>query len=190
MAEPTSALSAAPTSEASRATSAASGTHVCAVDAGVHTGVDDEAAAAVAAEAAAAVAAEAAAAAAAEAQAAEAAAEATEAEAEEAEAVSGLPELLLSPTLAGLYVIVGRCAPASGGGDEGHPCLPCHAPPEAEPWRSPYVDGAAADNDFAVELAHELAAATRAADREQAEQDEELRNAMLQKKKMRRSSAA
>ena len=43
MAEPTSALSAAPTSEASRATSAASGTHVCAVDAGVHTGVDDEA---------------------------------------------------------------------------------------------------------------------------------------------------
>ena len=104
--------------------------------------------------------------------------------------MSGLPELLLSPTLAGLYVIVGRCAPASGGGDEGHPCLPCHAPPEAEPWRSPYVDGAAADNDFAVELAHELAAATRAADREQAEQDEELRNAMLQKKKMRRSSAA
>ena len=100
-------------SEASRATSAASGTHVCAVDAGVHTGVDDEAAAAVAAEAAAA----------------EAAAEATEAEAEEAKAVSGLPELLLSPKLAGLYVIVGRGAPASGGGDEGHPCLPCHAPP-------------------------------------------------------------
>ena len=187
MAEPTSALSAAPTSEASRATSAASGTHVCAVDAGVHTGVDDEAAAAFAAEAAAAVAAEAAAAAAAEAQAAEAAAEATEAEAEEAEAVSGLPELLLSPTLAGLYVIVGRGAPASGGGDEGHPCLPCHAPPEAaapplQPWRSPYVAAAAADDEFAVDLARELAAATRASDREQAEQVEELKKAMLQKK--------
>ena len=39
------------------------------------------------------------------------------AEAVEAEAAGGLPELLLSPSLAGLYVIVGRGAPASGSGD-------------------------------------------------------------------------
>ena len=39
------------------------------------------------------------------------------ADAAEAEAVDGLPELLLSPSLAGLYVIVGRGAPASGSGD-------------------------------------------------------------------------
>ena len=68
-------------------------------------------------------------------------------EAAEAEAVGGLPGLLLSPSLAGLYVIVGRGAPASGGGDKG---LPCPAPPEAaapplQPWRSPYVVAAAAE---------------------------------------------
>ena len=101
--------------------------------------------------------------------------------------MAGLPGLLQSPSLAGLYVIVGRGAPASGGGDEGHPCLPCHAPPEAaapplQPWRSPYVAAAAADDEFAVDLARELAAATRASDREQAEQIEELKKAMLQKK--------
>ena len=63
----------------------------------------------------------------------------------EAAAVGGLPGLLLSPSLAGLYVIVGRGAPASGGGDQG---LPCPAPPEApppQPWRSPYVAAAAAE---------------------------------------------
>ena len=38
-------------------------------------------------------------------------------EAAEAGAVGGLPELLLSPSLAGLYVIVGCSAPASGGGN-------------------------------------------------------------------------
>ena len=48
------------------------------------------------------------------------AAEAAEAEAvgeaAEAEAVGGLPGLLRSPSLAGLYVIVGHGAPANGSG--------------------------------------------------------------------------
>ena len=101
-------------------------------------------------EAAAADAEEAAAADAAEAADAAAAAEAAEAaEAEEAEAAGGLPELLQSPSLAGLYVIVGRGAPASGGGDKGLACPPCCAPPEAaapplQPWRSPHAAAAAA----------------------------------------------
>ena len=42
---------------------------------------------------------------------------AASAEAIEAEAAGGLPELLRSPSFAGLYVIVGRGAPASGSGD-------------------------------------------------------------------------
>ena len=66
-----------------------------------------------------------------QAAAADAAAAAEAAEAAEAEVVGGLPELLQSPSLAGLYVIVGRGAPASGGGDKGLACPPCRAPPEA-----------------------------------------------------------
>ena len=83
-----------------------------------------------------------------QAAAADAAAAAEAAEAAEAEVVGGLPELLQSPSLAGLYVIVGRGAPASGGGDKGLACPPCRAPPEAaapplQPWRSPHEAAAA-----------------------------------------------